>query len=174
MERADASSVYRMLQSLNISFEHISHAPAMTMDDLKETEQSLGAPFCKNLFLANRQQTEFYLLLIRGDKRFRTAEVSKKLGVSRLSFGNEDRLYELLGVHPGAITPMGLVFDEKHEVHLLVDRDLLELERICVHPCVNTESLVMHISDLTQVFFSYTGHAPEYLEITGLVEEGCQ
>jgi Uncharacterized conserved protein len=170
MERADASAIYSMLQSLNIPFEHISHAPAMTMDDLKETEKCLGAPFCKNLFLSNRQQTEFYLLLIRGDKYFRTAEVSKKLGVSRLSFGNEDRLYELLGVHPGAITPMGLVFDEKREVHLLVDRDLLELQRMCVHPCVNTESLVMCVRDLTGVFFPYTGHTPEYLEITGLVD----
>lgn len=170
MKKADSASVYELLNKLNIPFEHISHAPAVSMEDLTEAEHRLGSPFCKNLFLANRQQTEFYLLLIRGDKRFRTAEISKKLGVSRLSFGNEDRLYDLLGVRPGAITPMGLVFDERHEVQLLVDRDLLELTRMCVHPCVNTESLILRVQDLKDIFFPYTGHEPNYLEITGLVD----
>lgn len=171
MEKANAEAIYALLRSLNIPFEHTAHAPAMTMDDLTGVERELGAPFCKNLFLSNRQQTEFYLLLIREDKRFRTAEVSKKLGVSRLSFGGEERLFELLGVHPGAITPMGLVFDPERRVHLLMDRDLLALPRMCVHPCVNTESLVLSMSDLTEVFFRRTGHTPQLLEITGEAEE---
>ena len=170
MKKADAGTIYSLLEHLNIPFEHIAHAPAMTMEDLTEAERRMGAPFCKNLFLSNRQQTVFYLLLIRGDKRFRTAEISQKLNVSRLSFGQEDRLYDLLGVHPGAITPMGLVFDEQREVRLLVDRDLLALERMCVHPCVNTESLVLRVRDLTEIFFPYTGHTPTYLEITGSVD----
>lgn len=170
MERANAQAIYGLLDSLNIPFEHTAHPAAMTMEDLTDVERTLKAPFCKNLFLANRQQTAFYLLLIREDKRFRTAEISKKLGVSRLSFGDEDHLYELLGVHPGAITPMGLVFDREKRVCLLVDRDLLALERICVHPCVNTESLVLRVADLTEVFFHHTGHTPTILEITGEAE----
>ena len=172
MERANAAAVYDLLRELGIPFEPTAHEAAMTMEDLTEVARTLGAPFCKNLFLANRQQTEFYLLLIREDKRFRTAEVSKKLGVSRLSFGSEERLYELLGVHPGAITPMGLVFDPGHQVHLLVDRDLLALPEICVHPCVNTESLRLAVSDLTGKFFAHTGHRPQLLDITG--ETGAQ
>ena len=171
MERANAQDVYALLQTLGMPFSHTAHAEAHTMEDLVQVEETLGAPFCKNLFLTNRQKTEFILLLIRGDKRFRTAEVSRRLGRSRLSFGEEDTLFELLGVHPGAITPMGLVFDTAHKVELVVDRDLLELTDMCVHPCVNTESLKLKVKDLTEIFFPHTGHTPTYIEITGEVPE---
>lgn len=171
MERANAQSVYAMLQELGIPFTHTAHPEAHTMEDLLQVEETLGAPFCKNLFLTNRQKTEFILLLIRGDKRFRTAEVSRRLGRSRLSFGEEDTLFELLGVRPGAITPMGLVFDTEHKVELVVDQDLLQLTDMCVHPCVNTESLVMKVEDLIRIFFPHTGHKPTYIEITGEVPE---
>ena len=135
------------------------------MEDLQGAEAQLGAVFCKNLFLCNRQKTVFYLLLIREDKRFRTATVSKLIGSSRLSFGEADKLYELLGVHPGAITPLGLVFDEHHEIHLLVDRELLELEEICVHPCVNTASVALKTADLFEKYIPFTGHTPQLLDI---------
>lgn len=171
MERANAQDVYALLKELGIPFTNTAHDEAHTMEDLVQVEETLGAPFCKNLFLTNRQKTEFILLLIRGDKRFRTAEVSRRLGRSRLSFGEEDTLFELLGVHPGAITPMGLVFDKAHQVELVVDRDLLDLTDMCVHPCVNTESLVLKVKDLIEIFFPYTGHTPTYIEITGEVPE---
>lgn len=171
MERANPQEIYTLLHQLGIPFTSTTHPEAHTMEDLAQVEQELGAPFCKNLFLTNRQKTEFILLLIRGDKRFRTAEVSRRLGRSRLSFGEEDTLFELLGVHPGAITPMGLVFDAQHKVELVVDKDLLELENMCVHPCVNTESLVMKVRDLKEIFFPHTGHTPTYIEITGEVPE---
>lgn len=171
MERANAKEIYALLEQLGIPFAHTAHPEAHTMEDLTQVEQELGAPFCKNLFLTNRQKTGFILLLIRGDKRFRTAEVSRRLGRSRLSFGEEAPLYELLGVHPGAITPMGLIFDGEHKVELVVDRDLLALTEMCVHPCVNTESLVLKVRDLTEIFFPHTGHVPVYIEITGEVPE---
>ena len=89
MERANAQDVYALLQTLGMSFTHTAHAEAHTMEDLVQVEETLGAPFCKNLFLTNRQKTEFILLLIRGDKRFRTAEVSRRLGRSRLSLARK-------------------------------------------------------------------------------------
>jgi len=170
LEKACAQTIYTLLQQLGISYESTTHAPALTMEDLTGVEQQLQAQFCKNLFLCNRQKTEFFLLLIREDKRFRTAEVSKKIGRSRLSFGGEEDLYEMLGVHPGAITPMGLIFDEQKRINLLIDADLQKLDRICVHPCVNTESLVMSTEDLFHRFLQHTGHVPQYIEITGEVE----
>lgn len=171
MERANAQEIYALLNKLGIPFTSTTHPEAHTMEDLVQVEQTLGAPFCKNLFLTNRQKTEFLLLLIRGDKRFRTAEVSRRLGRSRLSFGEEDTLFQLLGVHPGAITPMGLIFDEAHKVELVVDKDLLELDEMCIHPCVNTESLKLKVEDLVEIFFPHTGHTPTYIEITGEVPE---
>lgn len=167
MDRSSPEAIYDLLKQWGIPFSSIQHPEAATMEDCKAIGSRLGAPFCKNLFLANRQQTEFFLLLIGEDKKFRTAEVSKKIGRSRLSFGNEEKLYQLLGVHPGSISPMGLVFDTGHEVQLLIDRDVAALERFCVHPCLNTESLALSNRDFTEIFLKKTGHVPQYIEITG-------
>ena len=170
MERADPNAIYALLQRLNILFRKAEHPAASSMEDLSAVEAQLRQPgasqaFCKNLFLCNRQKTVFYLLLIREDKRFKTSVVSKLIGASRLSFGEEDKLYALLGVHPGAITPLGLAFDAEHQVRLLMDRDLLSLEEIYVHPCVNTATVALRTRDLMEVYFPFTGHTPQLLDI---------
>ena len=170
MNRADPKEILALLDELSIPYRLASHAAASSMEDLTSVERELGAVFCKNLFLCNRQKTVFYLLLIREDKRFRTAEVSKLIGSSRLSFGEEAPLYEMLGVHPGAITPLGLVFDSEKQIRLLIDKDLLALDEICVHPCVNTCSAAIKTADLIEKYIPFTGHAPQYLEITGEVD----
>ncbi|MBQ7491156.1 MAG: prolyl-tRNA synthetase associated domain-containing protein [Clostridia bacterium] len=170
MNRSDPNEIYRLLEQLKIPYRKVEHLEASSMADLTAVEGELNAPFCKNLFLCNRQKTDYYLLLIRENKRFRTAEVSKLIGASRLSFGEADRLYELLGVHPGAITPLGLVFDGEKQVRLLVDKDLLSCREICVHPCVNTASVALKTADLFEKYFPFTGHKPQLLEITGEVD----
>ena len=169
MNRADAQSMYQLLEKLNIPYRKVEHPKAGSMEELAEAEKQLGAVICKNLFLCNRQKTVFYLLLIRADKRFKTSVVSKLIGSSRLSFGEADKLYELLGVHPGSITPLGLVFDEAHEINLLIDRDVLALEEVGMHPLVNTASLAMKTEDLLYKYFTFTGHEPRILDIP---EEG--
>ena len=113
----------------------------------------------------------FYLLLIRADKRFKTSVVSKLIGSSRLSFGEGDKLYELLGVHPGSITPLGLAFDEAHQVNLLIDREVLALDEVGMHPLVNTASLAMKTDDLLKIYFPFTGHEPTILDIPAEPEE---
>ena len=141
-------AVYQALDQLGIRYRRIEHADARTMDDLTEIDAQAGAAHCKNLFLCNRQQTEFYLLLLGGDKKFRTAEVSKQLGVARLSFGTPELLEEYLGLTPGAVTPMGLVNDPTGRVTVLVERDLDKAEQILVHPNVSTASIVLARADL--------------------------
>ena len=106
-----SQDILEALGAWGVPYTMVEHAPALGMDDLPPIVQKLGPPFFRNLFLCNRQKTEFYLLLIVGDKPFRTAEVSKKLGVSRLSFGDADTLYDMLGVTPGAVNPLSLIFD---------------------------------------------------------------
>lgn len=170
MNRADPNEIYSLLEKLKIPYRKVEHKAASSMEALTAQEERLGVEICKNLFLCNRQKTVFYLLLIQEDKRFRTSEVSKLIGSARLSFGEEDKLFELLGVHPGAITPLGLVFDTEHQVHLLVDKDLIKLDEIGMHPCVNTATLAIKTEDLFEKYFTFTGHVPQLLEITGDVE----
>ena len=171
MNRADPQSICRLLETLRIPYRMVEHPAAGAMEDLVAVEERLGVRICKNLFLCNRQKTVFYLLLIPADKRFKTSVVSKLIGSSRLSFGEEDKLYELLGVRPGSITPLGLVFDEAHQVNLLINREVLALEEIGMHPLVNTASIAMKTEDLMKVYFPFTGHEPQILDIPGETEE---
>ena len=170
MNRCDPQSMYELLEKLNIPYRKVEHAEAGSMEDLAEAEQQLGAVICKNLFLCNRQKTVFYLLLIPGGKRFKTSVVSKLIGSSRLSFGEADKLYELLGVEPGSITPLGLVFDEGHQVNLLIDRDVLSLDEVGMHPLKNNASIAMKTDDLLHKYFVRTGHEPQILDIPEEVE----
>ena len=78
--------VYDFLDSLGIGYGRIDHEAAMTMEVCEEIDRTLGAQICKNLFLCNRQQTDFYLLMMPGDKQFKTKDLSAQIGSSRLSF----------------------------------------------------------------------------------------
>ncbi|NLB43614.1 MAG: prolyl-tRNA synthetase associated domain-containing protein [Clostridiaceae bacterium] len=167
---APEQTVLAALAGLGVAYRRVAHAPAMTMDDLADIDRQLGVPHAKNLFLCNRQQTAFYLLLLPGDKNFRTAVLSRQLGVARLSFAGPEPLATLLGTQPGAVSPLGLLFDRKQGVRLLIDRDLAGEESFCFHPCSNTASLVMASKDFLGPFLRLTGHAPTWVDLSGAAD----
>lgn len=158
-------AVYDFLDTLGIEYEILCHEAAFTMEECAEVERTLGAPICKNLFLCNRQQTQFYLLMLPGDKVFKTKFLSAQLGCARLSFAGEEHMIELLHIHPGAVSPMGLMNDTEKQVLLVIDKDLLDSEYFGCHPCVNTATLKLRIKDLIDKFLPKVEH--EY-RIVGL------
>lgn len=162
-------AAYDYLDKLNISYRRADHAAAETMEACAEIDRALDVRMCKNLFLCNRQKTDFYLLLMPGDKPFRTKELSGQLGVSRLSFGSAEDMEAKLGLLPGSVSVMGLINDRAGEVRLLIDSDLLKEAEIGCHPCVNTSSLALSMADLLQKFLPATGHTPTTVTLTGEV-----
>ena len=130
--------------------------------------------YCKNLFLCNRQQTQFYLLLALPDKAFRTADVSKQLSVSRLSFAPERLLPDYLGLLAGAVSPFGLLFDPQARVRLLVDADLARYARAAFHPCVNTATVVLSMRDFFDVFLPHTQHVPTTVFLPPALESASE
>lgn len=161
--------VYDLLDRLGIEFQRTDHAAAMTMEDCIEADQVLGINICKNLFLCNRQKTKFYLLLIPGDKIFKTKELSSQIQSSRLSFGSAEDMEKYLNVTPGSATIMGLMFDTENQVQLIVDEDVLEQEEFGCHPCVNTSSLKMKTADIFGKFLEEVHH--DYLTVKLVGEE---
>ena len=159
--------VYDFLDSLGIEYDRCDHAPALTMEDCEAVDEAMGVRMCKNLFLCNRQKTDFYLLLIPGDKPFKTKELSSQLGVARLSFGSYEDMERLLDIHPGAVSVLGLMNDKDRSVRLLVDKDLLECEYFGAHPCVNTSSLKFKTSDLFEKILPAVHHEKTVVELSG-------
>ena len=160
-----AEKVYSELTKLGIPYRSAQHSPAATMEDCKVIGDQLGAPFCKNLFLCNRQETEFFLLLMIEDKPFKTKDVSKTIGKARLSFGKDEKLFEYLQCRGGSISPMGLLFDKDNDVNLIIDEELLKFPEFCVHPCDNSGSLAIKTEDFLKVFLRKTGHIPNIIHI---------
>ena len=142
--------VYDLLDSLQISYQRIDHAPAMTMEVCAAIDESLEATICKNLLLCNRQCTSFYLLMLPGDKVFKTSQLSKQIGSSRLSFAAPEYMLSFLDITPGSVSVMGLMNDRENRVQLLMDEDVLKGEYIGCHPCINTSSLRLRTEDLLQ------------------------
>lgn len=158
-------AVYDLLDALCMEYERVDHDPADTIEDCRAVEEVIGVGVCKNLFVCNRQKTEYYIIMMSGEKPFRTADVSKKLGVSRLSFASSEDMERILDVTPGSVTVMALKNDKKGTVHLVVDRDIINGEYVRCHPCINTSTLKIKTEDLLRVFLRHTKHTPRIIDI---------
>ena len=157
--------VYELLEKLEIPFTRVDHEEAMTMEACQAIDKALGVTMCKNLFLCNRQKTDFYLLLMPGEKKFLTKDFSKQLGVSRLSFADGEFMEKYLDITPGSVSVLGLMNDTSHDVHVSIDKELLSDEYLGCHPCINTSSLKIKMSDIFEKFLLYTGHEATIVEL---------
>lgn len=163
---------YNFLDKLEIEYKRIDHEAAMTMEVCEEIDEALQATICKNLFLCNRQETEFYLLMMPGDKKFKTKDLSKALEISRLSFAKEEYMQKLLDITPGSVSVMGLMNDKERKVRLIIDEDVLEGAEIGCHPCINTSSIKFATRDLLEKIIPAMNHdytvvsLPDYEELS--------
>lgn len=160
---------YRFLDSLGIDFDRTDHPdrPATTMEVCAEVDAVLGVKICKNLFLCNRQKTKFYLLVMPGDKPFKTKELSGQMGISRLSFADENYMLELLDIRPGSVSVLGLMNDTDRRVQLVIDEDVLKEEYFGCHPCENTSSIRFKTSDLTEKILPALHVVPVSVHLVG-------
>lgn len=157
--------VYDLLDALGVRYQRIDHEPAMTMEACAEIDRVLDATICKNLLLCNRQCTNFYLLMLPGEKSFKTSVFSKQIGSSRLSFADPQYMEEFLDITPGSLSVMGLMNDKDHHVELMMDEDILKGEYIGFHPCINTSSLRLKTADLMEKVIPAMGHEPKIVAI---------
>lgn len=157
--------VYDLLDGLGISYQRVDHEAAMTMEACAAIDRVLDAIICKNLLLCNRQKTAFYLLMIAGDKAFKTSVLSRQIGSSRLSFAPPEDMERLLDITPGSLSVLGLMNDRENRVQLLMDEDVRKGEYFGCHPCINTSSLRLRTEDLMEKILPAMGHTPRIVTI---------
>ena len=157
--------VYDFLDSLGVSYQRIDHEAAMTMEACEEIDRTLEATICKNLLLCNRQETQFYLLMLPGDKVFKTKNLSAQIGSSRLSFAKAEYMEKYLDITPGSLSVLGLMNDKDRMVRLLIDEDVLTGEYIGCHPCINTSSLRLRTKDLVEKIIPAMEHEPTIVKL---------
>lgn len=159
-------AVYDLLDKLGISYERVDHEALMTIEACQEVDELLNMEICKNLFLCNRQKTNFYLLLMPGQKPFKTKELSAQIGSARLSFADAEHMQEFLHITPGSVSVMGLMNDTENRVRLLIDREVLEEEWFGCHPCINTSSLRMKTKDMLEKILPAIHHDYQIVELS--------
>ena len=158
---------YDLLDKLHVSYQQIDHEAAETMEICAEIDKVLEATICKNLFLCNRQKTNFYLLMMPGDKTFKTKELSKQIGSARLSFASPEDMERYLDITPGSVSIMGLMNDTENVVQLLVDEDVLKGEYVGCHPCINTSSIRIKTEDLFGRVLEAMHHTMRVVKLVG-------
>ena len=162
---------YALLDSLGIEYRRVDHEHADTIESCEQVEGLLECKICKNLFLTNRQQTDFYLLIMPGEKPFKTKLLSKQIGSARLSFASAEHMEKYLDITPGSVSILGLMNDKSGAVRLLVDRDLLKEEYFGCHPCINTSSLRLKTADVFGKLLPAMGHEPTFVDLPWVIEE---
>ena len=162
---AEELACYDLLDELGIVYTRVDHSAADTIEACHRVEQVLGWPICKNLFLCNRQKTQFYLLMLEGDKVFHTKDLSKQLEVSRLSFAGPEDLQEHLGLKPGSVTVLGLKNDKENKVQLVMDKPIFEGAFVSCHPCISTSTLSLSTEDLLKKLLPAMGHKPIVVDL---------
>ena len=164
-KRSDAEeAIYDALDRLGISYARVDHDHADTMEDCLAVEAVLGAKICKNLFLCNRQKTQFYMLMMPGDKPFKTKNLTAQLNCARLSFGDADKMAEYLRTAPGSVSALELIFDTDHDIMLVIDKDLLKDEYISGHPGISTSTLRLARDDMLR-YVRAAGHEPTFIDL---------
>ena len=162
---------YDLLDGLGVEYFRVDHEHADTIPDCELVEGLLGCKICKNLFLTNRRQTDFYLLIMPGEKPFKTKLLSKQIGSARLSFAGPEQMERLLDITPGSVSVLGLMNDREKKVRLLVDRDLLQEENFGCHPCINTSSLRFTTAELFEKILPALEHEPTFVDLPWTIEE---
>lgn len=157
--------VYDLLDQLDIEYQRIDHEEANTMEVCLEIEKSLKSTICKNLFLVNSNKSQYYLLMLKENKKFKTKVISKQINSSRLSFGSDEKMLEYLDITPGSVSLLGLMNDHDFKVQLLMDKDLLQDEYLGCHPCINTSSLRIKMKDVFEKIIPSLHHEPIFVEV---------
>lgn len=157
--------VYDLLDQLDIEYQRIDHEEANTMEVCLEIEKNLKSTICKNLFLVNSNKSQYYLLMLKGNKKFKTKVISKQINSSRLSFGSNEKMLEYLDITPGSVSFLGLMNDYDFKVQLLMDKDLLQDEYLGCHPCINTSSLRIKMKDVFEKTIPALHHEPIFVEV---------
>lgn len=166
-----ADEVFRRLDEMGIAYDRAEHPPVLTIADCAETDRRLGAVTAKNYFLTTKNQKRFFLCIARPEAKFVTKDVSKQAESSRLSFASDEKLWEILRVRPGSVSPLALMFDSAKDVRLLVDSRLYAAKRLAFHPCDNTQTAAMSGTDFFGKFLPMIGAAPTRVEMPDTLAE---
>ena len=149
--------LYQFLQHHQIHYQLFEHPPVFTIAESQKLDLQIEGGETKNLFIRDAKGKRHFLVTIRANKSVDLKALAQQIGCSRLGFASAERLQKYLGVTPGSVSLLALLYDQQHQVEVLIDQDLWKEQFILCHPMINTSTLQISLSDMEQ-FFKKTGH----------------
>lgn len=144
--------IYSLLSEKRVWHEITEHKAVYSMDEVADIDLPYPEAECKNLFVRDKKKREYYLISVKGDKRVNLKKFREKYNTKPLGFASEEDLMNILGLIPGAVTPLGLLNDTEGKVVLYLDQDFFKNEHLIgVHPNDNTATVWMRADDLTDI-----------------------
>lgn len=156
--------VYNKLKELGIEFEYLEHPEAPTIEIAKQYWKNLDSTHCKNLFFRNHKGNKHYLVCFHCDHQMAIHDIEKILKQGKLSFASEQRMEKYLGLKPGSVSPYGLLNDTEHHVHLFLDENLKNAEKLSFHPNDNRASISVKTSDFIK-YLDNIGNSYEWIKL---------
>ena len=153
-----SEKVYRVLDTLNISYEILEHRPIYTVEEGMRLGLDKKTGRFKTLFLRNKNKNRYYLVISAGESRIDLALLQNQLLEERLSFGSPHDMERILSVSPGAVSPFALVVDSaRREIaRVVVEEPVWKSDRVGFHPNDNTKTVLCSPNDL-RIFLEWTG-----------------
>ncbi len=164
MRMSEKEKVLQVLNELSISYDIYEHQPLPTIEIAMEVWKDIDSTHCKNLFFRNHKGNKHYLVILESNHALDIHDLEKRLKQGKISFASQKRMDIFLGVQAGSVSPFGLINDTENHVHLFLDKNLLQSEKISFHPNINTASLVISFADLVK-YLDWVGNAYEFLEL---------
>lgn len=154
-------NILELLKELNISYDLLEHAPVFTSEEAAFIKSKIEGIGVKNLFLKDTKKN-YYLLLREDTKQVDLKKLKEKLNLSRLSFGNENELKEILNLTKGSVTPLGIINDKNNLVTIIIDEELTD-KKLLIHPLINTSTISIEYNDLIK-FIEHQKH--QYIKVS--------
>lgn len=101
--------LYTVLADLGITYEEMDHEPVYTVEQAQSIKSKISGTGCKNLFLTDHRRTKYLRVILEESKQAELKQIAAFAKTSRLSFVNNEELYEILRLSPGSVSPFGII-----------------------------------------------------------------
>ena len=163
------ASLKEWLEKHDIQYVLHTHPAVFTVPEAKIHCGHIHGTHIKNLFVRNKKTDDYYLITIPSEKRLDLKAFRKMIGAPNIRFASPEALMDILGLTPGAVSPLGLVNDTDHRTVFILEKELWDAKILCAHPNVNTETLQLKIEDFRN-FVDATGTEIRLLSLPYIIE----
>lgn len=112
-----------------------------TVQEGKFLRGQMTGQFAKNLLLKDKKG-RLFLVVAHEDLVIDLKTLHKRIGASgQPRFAPAEQMRTILGVEPGALTPLGIINDEAALVTIVVDLSIMPAKQINFHPLIQPKSL---------------------------------